>query len=259
LGAPLCVVVGFLAMLPSLARSANPLGPEFEPITDEEFHIPVDEATAARIEQSVAMLGAPNFKAREEAEKALVDIGGPALAKLREAYLTTDDFEVRARIEAIVRIIYLDFHVFSNFGFLGIQRDDGHTPGPEDDPRIQPGHCGIRVQQVIAETGAKQAGVLPEDIIIGIDGTPIPGAGRRAFDGFSASIRERRPGARVVLTILRDGEELTLEAVLTRPPPDRRDGGGVMMLRERIERAKARFVTWWFKYFRSATASEHMP
>lgn len=252
----LCSALIGLVMAWSPTRAAPPAAEPFssdvEPITGDEFLLPVDETTEPTIDQMIQLLGSPRYPEREQATKSLLEIGAPALGKLRNAYLSTDDFETRSRIESIVQTAYMDFHVFSNFGFLGISRDP-HTPGPDEDPRILPGHCGIKIQQVLKNTGAEQAGMEVEDVVIALDGELIPGIGPRAFEAFSAGIRERRPGTRVTLTVLRGTVELKIEAVLTRPTPDRTLGGGVQMLREKTERAKARFAVWWVKFFRVAS------
>jgi len=226
-----------------------------EPVADDEFRLPVDAATAGRVDRAIDKLGSPSFAERQQASAALVAIGAPAFTKLRAAYQAGGDFEVCSRIEAIVETVYLDYHVFSNFGFLGIRRDQ-HTPGPEDPESnglIQPGHCGILIELVTPDTGADRAGLRKGDIIVAVDGRPIPGAGARAFDTFSAEIRSRKPGGKLQLTILRDGGALDVEVTLTRPPPDRTD---IHKLREEIKSAKDRFPAWWALRFRGSSQPE---
>ena len=246
-------IAAFIAVNAGVAQpiTAQQEPVDAEPITDEEFHLPVAAAVAARIDQSIVQLGSPRFAERQAADKALVEIGAPAFAKLRAAYLATNDFEVRTRIETIVRTAYFDHHVFNNFGFLGIRQGD--TPGPDFDARIQPGHSGIRIPEAIAGYAAEKAGVRAEDVIFALDGQPIPGAGKKAFEAFSAEIRGRGPGKTVTLSVLRNGEELTLHAVLTRPPLGSTSAAGnignVLELKPKLGRAKTRFAAWWVKHF----------
>ena len=127
------------------------------PITDEEFRLHVDPPTAARIEQLILKLGSPDYKQRVEGTTDLLVIGAPAFAKLREAYDDTDDFEIRSRIEAIVRRAYVDHYVFDRMGFLGISQNTQHTPTHADDSRITKGHVGIEIVRVIENTGGRPA------------------------------------------------------------------------------------------------------
>lgn len=221
-------------------------------VTDEEFSLPLEKTTATLVDEAMAALGSPRFEDRHRATRRLIDFGAPAFAKLRAKYAETDDLEIRSRIETIVQAAYLDYHVYSNFGFLGI-RNSNFSPGPDDFPQIPVGHSGIAIESVTVNSGAAHAGLMAQDVIIALDGAPIPGAGRKAFENFSAWIRERRPGATVSLTVMRDKEQLELQATLTRPPPDRETAGGVGVnkLEEMTKAAKANFKVWWVRYFRS--------
>ncbi len=220
------------------------------PVTDEEFRLPVDPPTAARIEQLILRLGSPEYKQRVEGTTDLLVIGAPAFAKLREAYHNTDDFEIRSRIEAIVRRAYLDHYVFDRMGFLGISQNTQHTPTHADDSRITKGHVGIKIVRVIENTGAERAGLQEEDVIVGIDGEPLSGAGIEAVQAFGAGIRSRGPGANIILTILRGQERLEIPATLGRPPMEMVERGNLGAIRDNLYRARDRFEIWWFKYFR---------
>lgn len=90
----------------------------------------------------------------------------------------------------------------------------GGTPGGggailgvsgEDHPQ------GCRVTNVADGFPAKKAGILEGDIIVSLDGEPISG-----FNSLASEVRENEPGDKVRIKVLRDGEELTFEAVLAR-------------------------------------------
>ena len=184
-----------------------------------------------------------------------MEIGAPALAKLREAYLATDDLEIRLRIETAVEETYLTYHVYGRNGFLGIGQ--GLIVTSTDDPRLAPGHVGITVRSVIADTGAHRAGLRQFDIVIALDNEPIPAKGseREIARDFGESIRLRGPGTAVKLTILRDESVLEVEAVLGRrgkdhywridPVTQEPDAPTRMLIR-----ARQQFRPWWIKHFR---------
>jgi C-terminal processing protease CtpA/Prc len=225
------------------------------PIDDVEFRLPLSPEEAAETERWLPLLGAPGFQEREEASKRLAEIGAPAFARLREWYHRSADYEVRARIEKIVRESYLEHHLYRNFGFLGISRNP-YTPNSQDDARIPVGHVGLKVDRTTPNSGAQRAGLEQNDIIVSLDGEPLQGAGQRAFEIFSAAIRSRKPGGRVTLGILRGPQEINVEVTLTRPPLDTQNGGQTQKLGESKALAATRFETWWKSYFRESSTPE---
>lgn len=94
-------------------------------------------------------------------------------------------------------------------GWLGVVIED-LDPELADALKI-PGRNGAKVAQVAGGAPAEKAGVKSGDIVLKIGGEPITG---------SADLRNRiaaeRPGAKVVLTVLRDGRESDLVVVLGR-------------------------------------------
>ena len=83
-------------------------------------------------------------------------------------------------------------------GYLGISGQAG-----EDDD------VGVVVVEVLPESPADEAGLVPGDVIIGLDDEPM-------FDitELSAAIKLRRPGETVELTIRRGGDLFVATAVL---------------------------------------------
>src|SRR6185295_11451263 len=73
---------------------------------------------------------------------------------------------------------------------------------------------GVVVTGVIRNGPAHKAGLKPGDVITAIDGKKITDA-REAM----VAILSRRPGVQVALTILRNGETLTLQATTVEQPP----------------------------------------
>jgi S1-C subfamily serine protease len=95
--------------------------------------------------------------------------------------------------------------------YLGVVTTD---LSPEDAERFGlPVESGAIVGQVEPGSGADAAGVRRGDIIVRLGDDPIDNAG----DLFGA-LRDYQPGDTVELTVVRDGEELTLEVTLGERP-----------------------------------------
>ncbi len=221
-----------------------------EAIADEEFHLPLEDETAAEIDKLIPLLGSPVFSKREQATARLTEIGASAFARLRLAYHRSDDLEVGLRIERIVREGYITRHVFAHFGFLGIRRNVDPGPTHGDDPRIPKGHVGITIDTVLPDTGAARAGLQADDVIIAMDGSYFQGDAIVAFQSFAKTIRESGAGARVSFTVLRSDEVKQIDAILGQPP---REGiNQIAGLQEKYLAARRRLEVWWYKHFRSS-------
>lgn len=72
---------------------------------------------------------------------------------------------------------------------------------------------GAVVDAVQEGTGAEEAGVQSGDIIIAVDGEPLA-----TMSQLVAEVRSRAPGDTVELTIVRAGEELTVDVTLSERP-----------------------------------------
>jgi serine protease Do len=95
--------------------------------------------------------------------------------------------------------------------YLGVGTTD---LSPEDADRFGlPVESGAIVEQVEPGSGADAAGVRRGDIIVRLGNDPIDSAG----DLFGA-LRDYQPGDTVELTVVRDGEELTLDVTLGERP-----------------------------------------
>jgi hypothetical protein len=234
---------------------AVPAPPPLGPLNDDEFRLSMEIAEAANVDRLIPLLGSPDYKQREAATTSLIDIGAPAFAKLRTAYEQTDDLEMRLRVEQVVRTAYLNRYVFDRNGFLGISLAP-YEPRDTKGPRRAEIETGVRVTQVIPNTGASKAGLRAEDVIVAMNGVPVAGTGRESTDRFSDSIRQNPPGTKVRLTVVREMNTLTLDAIIGRCPED-----NVRKVRFAglYDQVSERFETWWFKYFRVAAKSEGEP
>lgn len=87
-------------------------------------------------------------------------------------------------------------------GFLGVSLGDRSDGGQ-----------GALIGEVTPDSPADDAGIRDGDIVIAIDGNTVDGAA-----GLVAAIRDREPGDEVEITVIRDGETVTLTATLTNRP-----------------------------------------
>jgi len=72
---------------------------------------------------------------------------------------------------------------------------------------------GALVTEVQEGTPASDVGLEVDDLIVAVDGSPTDG-----MTGLIAAIRDNAPGDTIVVTVLRGGDELTLEITLTDRP-----------------------------------------
>lgn len=93
----------------------------------------------------------------------------------------------------------------SNPAFLGIGMRD--LQGQSATSGVVLGPC--MVESVTRGSGAKEAGLLPGDMLISIDGTPVP-----SCDAVQRVIQARQPGDTVRIALRRYGRPLRLEATL---------------------------------------------
>lgn len=226
------------------------------PVSTEEFELPIDEESAARIDAQIARLGSPAYRERDAATAALIDIGAPALPQLRRAYDDADELEVRMRLEEIVHAAYFDYHVFNRYGFLGVLMRS-YSPGLVRNVKLPEGTVGLIAAQVIKDTGAQRAGMKQKDVIIALDGEPLQGSGQRILDLFSASIRARRPGALMQLKVVRGSKVLDIQATLGRCPEKLARKGTVRGTSQEFRQTEKRFPYWWNHHFRPTTARRH--
>jgi len=226
----------------------------------------INEKTAQDVRELIPLLGSPDFKQRGEATDRLLEIGAAAFPLLRDAYLDTDDLEIQLRIEFIVRRAYLDFHVYSQKGFLGISLS-GYPITGKPDPRISPGAMAIQITRVIEGTAAERGGLRVKDIVVAADGVPIAelptGVGTpqpnttAQVTKFSEYIASHRPGDRISLTILRDEKDaessssIELELRLGRWSEELRRQGNVPAINELFVASSIRFISWWDYHFRA--------
>lgn len=251
------LLVGILtaAAYPQATPTDEPAAtPETYTISDEEFKVRISDELADEVDELIAQLGSPQYGVREAATTRLTEIGLPAFAQLLGAYRATDELEPRLRIERIVQDAYLTHYVYSRNAFLGISHQLASVVHSED-PRIPQGHLGIKVVKVLRNTGAEEAGVEENDVIIALDGEPLPVKTGRPTAEFGESITLRGPGTAVTLTILRGPDELEIAAVLRSRPKEYYTVPGTMVT-QMLRITEQQFEVWWDAHFRTPPSAE---
>ncbi len=161
-------------------------------------------------------LRAEEFRTRELAQTRLLawarERPQAAMDELFRVSRTADDPEVRERCLAVLRELVNDEYLKEGEGYIGIRMQDEVANVPGD---LKPRNV-IRVVQVVADSAAHEAGVQLNDLIAGLDDKVWHG--EAASLPFSNRIRQFKPGNRVTLRILRNGELIDLTVKLGRRP-----------------------------------------
>jgi len=85
------------------------------------------------------------------------------------------------------------------------------------------GKTGVRVTQVFAGGPADKAGLRTDDILLALDGDPIPASRPEHVDILPAMIRQLKVGSQAELTIMRGGEEKKVTVTLQQSPASSRE------------------------------------
>lgn len=162
--------------------------------------------------EALAGLGSQKFSERETAQETLVVWSrahpGPAMAELLGQSHKANDPEVRERCLSILRVLVMDEYLKEGEGYLGIGLKDEIT-NVLGEPRPR---ALIRVLQVQPNSPAERAGILPNDLIVGINGE----VWHETL--FRENVRMMKPNGAVDLKLLRGGEILNLKVTLGRRP-----------------------------------------
>lgn len=161
-------------------------------------------------------LRSEKFQEREQAQADLVewarlrpDAAGDELFRQSRA---ADDPEVRERCLGVLRELVNDQYLKEGEGYIGIRMRDEMATIPED-PKPR---CAIRVLQVIPASPADQADLRLNDLIAGLN--DLVWREGVASLPFSEKIRQFKPGDRVKLHVVRDGELIDVDVTLSRRP-----------------------------------------
>lgn len=222
--------------------------------------IPLAGELAPRVDELIGKLGAFEYDVRQSATDELIELGVPAFPRLRDAYVRSDDLEVRLRIEEIVHAGYLDYMVYNQKGFLGVGVRLYRPTGPND-PQLDPSTKAVRLTIVHEGTAAAGGGLEPNDIIFQMDGEPLGEAELDEADMasgrltdtvvryFSQQIASRRPNERLHLKFYRDGAITETVVTLGRAPESMVRSGSIQVVKAALDEANDKFLRWWKEHF----------
>ncbi|HNO76530.1 MAG TPA: PDZ domain-containing protein [Phycisphaerae bacterium] len=244
------VVIAALLLMPAVTSKGQsaPARSAPDPKQYDQLNLGFDNAPDDQVEPLIEQLGSPDFETREAASKQLEDIGPAAFAALSRHYYSNRDFEVRLRIEQIVKNQYLWHTLLKHNGFMGVQYSP-HTGTPFD-----PNQPVILIGSVEAGHAAQKAGLRQGDVIASIDQHPIG-----EIEDFAEYIKKKGVGGKLALTIIRrdpfdhtlTSKELTL--VLGARPIELYNSS-VEQTQELNARMQA-YSIWWEKHFSLPRAS----
>lgn len=237
----LFLTVGFGAG-PAWAQEDGPDEPVVPPVV-EQADVASGQSVdlAALVHDLVAGLGSSDFDEREKASEQLLALGPKAYGALAGAYRRATDYEVRLRIQAVVTRCFFRENLFGRNGFLGVGLS---VLARADDDRIPDGHCGVEVARVVDDSAADRAGLMDRDLIVAIDGQPLPAD--LVPDDFSRMIREAGPRATMRLTVMRGRKPRFIDVTLgARPLEYYSDPRHLRM----FEQTTLDFERWWKEEF----------
>lgn len=144
--------------------------------------------------------------ARQRPEEAMEEV----FKQSREAV----EPEVRERCHAVLREIVGDEYLRDGEGYLGVTMNLMMEPvrvAGEAEPR-----AGIRLTQVVADTPAKKAGLVAGDVLLGVNDRMW--GKDEGPDAVTGVIKGFKAGAKVTVSLFREGKVVVVPLVLGRRP-----------------------------------------
>lgn len=167
---------------------------------------------------ALGSLASEDYKDRVQAQRDLTAWGlekpEQAEERLLKEHDAATDPEVRIRLrEALKEVVVSEYQKKEGQGYVGIQMDERNVALPgNNEPR-----GGVLVTWVHPDTPAMKAGLLVNDVIIGLNDLKWP-AGLGAREGFATEIRRHKPGVKVKLEVFRGAEVKKMEMTLAARP-----------------------------------------
>ncbi len=207
------------------------------------INLGLENAPDEVIEPLLEQLGSPDFSTREAASKLLAEQGPAAFAKLARHFSDNDDYEVRLRIQDIVKEQYLWHTLLKHKGFMGVVYDDYSGPPLARD------QTAFIIRQVELGYAAHESGLRPRDLVVTMNGQST---GELNKDEFAKYIQDQGAGTTLVVGVLRaDNYQRStkiIEKSLTLGARPIEHYNNAELLEELNFRMQA-FSIWWEKYF----------
>lgn len=166
----------------------------------------------------MAGLQSEEFAEREKAEAELLAWGRQRPEEAMEEFFKQSreaaEPEVRERCHAVLREIVGDEYLRDGEGYLGVTMNLQMEPvrvAGEARPRF-----GVRLTQVVADTPAKKAGLVAGDVLLGVNDRMW--GKDEGPDVVTEFIKGFKAGAKVTVSLFRDGKVAVIPLVLGRRP-----------------------------------------
>lgn len=208
----------------------------------DQLNLGFENAPDEQVEPLLKDLGSPDFETREAASKKIEAIGPAAFTALSRHYYSNRDYEVRLRIQDIVKKQYLWHTLLKRKGFMGVQYQ-AYTGRP-----IASDETAIIISRVEPGHAAQAAGLRPRDLIVSVDDKPI----NDVIEDFAEYIQDQGAGGKLVLGIIRrDQSQQTIrriEVTLTLQARPIEHYNSPELLDE-INASVQAYSIWWDKHF----------
>jgi hypothetical protein len=155
----------------------------------------------AKIKKYITDLGNDDYQTREDAAKALEEVGPPALPYLRDAAQRTTDPQVRYAADQLANRLVKPAE--EKVTYIGVQMD----------PMVE---NIVKIVGIIPDSPAAHAGLADGDIVVKVDGFLLQGTTAQRFGYLRKYIMSHREGETIELTIQRPEGEKTLTIQLAR-------------------------------------------
>jgi C-terminal processing protease CtpA/Prc len=199
------ILIGALAFSPPSTSAPSNSGSDRDPA---DRHLSPEQVE--RVRALARQLSDPDWPVRQQATDRLAEFGEPVIGALVPIFRDCDDLETRLRIRRIAQRVFVRARLDEAGAFLGVRQRW------TADPREGGGQPGILIAEALPDTAAERAGLRAGDLITGVEGRPIAALG--GAQAFSDLIASRKPGSRLVLEVLRDGQTEQVSATLTSRP-----------------------------------------
>jgi C-terminal processing protease CtpA/Prc len=201
--------------------------------------LPVGRAAEppAALRAVIAGLGAPEYAARETAVQALRELGAQApeavIEEAMTAYLATGDPEVKARLRTVLHDLVIAHRFIEKQGHLGVVLHPVRLPVTVGQRTAYP----LRVRMILPQSAAAAGGLAEGDVIVQMDGQWLER--RTRYADLEQALRQRRPGDKLTVGVLRGEQVVPLELALVEPPPS--------PLEIPLEERREAFFDRWFR------------
>jgi len=196
---------------------------------------PAVRLSADRVAELVGQLGHRRWADRDRAAATLKRGGLELLEPLAAGYKTHKACEIRLRIKEVVEHIVMAAEMSRAVGFLGIRQ---RLLTQIEARRLPEVKVGVAIVEVLRDTAAAAAGLLPGDVVLAVNGQRLEAVDD--VNDFPKRIARFGPGAKITLEVLRGDTRLEVHATLQARPPEYTDERS-----ENYVRAQERFRKIW--------------